>query len=152
MYRLKLKGSAAHALFHVMQRVDTLLKELEFLDLHQISVHCVNDLFIHGLHPSCHDQEVGQALIRIHTELPARAAGLPELPEWHAQYRTGLVTELTGLLHQGLGLVKAYRTLPDELPVSPPPLHTAEGVIGHHGEDHHGMIKWDGTPGSGPWG
>lgn len=154
MHQLRLKGAAAHALFHVMQQVDNLLQELDFLDLHQISVRCVNQCFTHGLNAKCQHTELEQAIHTILGQLPSHVAELPELLPWQSRYRDGLTMELAGKLHQALGLVTAYLILPETL--SRPNfdyVHTAEGVIGHDPDVTHWLelaCAWQ--PGEGPWG
>lgn len=155
MHMMQVRASAAHGLFHLAQRVDSMLNELDLVDLHQISVHLVNECFTHGRgSTSCQDQRVEAGFHTILDQLSGRVSEMPDLPSWQYHYRQGLAMELTGKLRQGLALIQAYRELPEQLSVEiPPPLHTAEGVIGHHPDNQNWLERaCDWEPGNGPWG
>lgn len=152
MRLMRTKGTAAHGLFHTMQRVDTLLKDLGFLDLHRLSVRVVNEDFTHGLNPSCEVDRVEAVIREIMGQIPARVAELPGLPDWQAEYREGLAMELVAMLHQSLGLVGAYRQLPVTDQEDLPYVHTAEGILGHDPDNQHWLERaCDWKPGEGPW-
>lgn len=153
MRLMRNRATAAHGLFHAMQRVDTLLKDLGFLDLHRISVRVVNEDFTHGRDTTCEADKVEEAVREIMSQIPARVSTLPALPaDWQMEYREGLAMELVGLLHQALGLVGAYRQLSDTADEDLPHVHTAEGIVGHDPDNRHWLEKaCDWKPGQGPW-
>lgn len=156
MHLMKVRASAAHGLFHLAQRVDTLLKELNLVDLQQISAHLVNECFTHGRgSTTCQDERVEAAFHSILDRVSGRVSEMPDLPTWQYHYRQGLAMELTGKLRQGLAMIQAYRQLPDtdQLVADLPYLHTAEGVIGFEPSATNWLehaCDWE--PGEGPWG
>lgn len=151
MRLMHLRTNACHALFHVMQQGNTLLRDLDLLDLHQITVRCVNNLFTHGLKSSCQPDELEQAIQSILGGIVTVATPpLPHALAWQNRYREGLYLELVAKLNQALALVQAYRELPDVADGSTF-IYTAEGLLGHDplNPNAHG---WDGKVGTGPWG